>query len=390
MKRIFCLIFIFLVVLSFSSCKKEQTNKIPISSNVSESDPLGEKIEELLSGMTLEEKIAQMLIVEIENGESLPSPTPGGVILFEENFSSCNKTLDFISGLKNQSRHPLIVSVDQEGGSVQRLKGLHSPMATNIPSMYSLGKTEDTSLAFETGKVMAEEMGALGINVAFAPVLDIYSNPNNKVIGKRSFSYNPDTVSNMAINLAEGMETSGVIPTYKHFPGHGDTATDSHIKLPVIRKTKAELYSRELIPFERAIDNGAKIIMVGHIALPEITGDSTPATLSKEIITDLLITEMGFEGLVITDALNMGALTKNYSEEEIYKMAVEAGVDLLLMPENPSLAISVIKENFTEKRINASVKKILFFKYKYLSDTVQYDILSIGSAEHKAVVDKIK
>ena len=390
MKKIFCLIFSVIFLLCLGSCKNQEPNKLPVSSDVSEASLLEEKIEELLGSMTLEEKIAQMLIVEVKNGQNLSSPVPGGIILFEENFTSCQKTYDFINGLKAQSEHPLIVSVDQEGGSVQRLKSLHSPKATNIPSMYSLGKTEDCLLAYETGRVMAEEMGALGINVAFAPVLDIYSNPNNKVIGKRSFSENPHTVSDMAINLAKGMEESGVIPTYKHFPGHGDTATDSHIKLPIIRKTKAELYSQELIPFERAINNGAKIIMVGHIALPEITGDNTPATLSKEIITNLLIKEMGFEGLIVTDALNMGALIKNYSQEEIYKMTVGAGTDLLLMPQNPDLAIKVIKENFTEERINASVKKILYFKYKYLSVSVQYDIISIGSAEHKATVDRIK
>lgn len=390
MKRIFCLIFIFALVFSFSSCKKQVNKKIPISSDTTQTDQISEKVEELMSEMSLEEKISQMLITDIKNGQALFSPAPGGVILFEENFSSCDKTAEFISELKNQSDIPLMVSVDQEGGSVQRLNKLYSPKATYIPNMYSLGKTKDTSLAFETGRVMAEEMGALGINVVFAPVLDIYSNPQNTVIGKRSFSDNPDTVSNMAISLAKGLETSSVIPTYKHFPGHGDTATDSHIKLPIIEKTMAELYSEELIPFERAIENGAKIIMVGHIALPKVTGDNTPATLSKEIITGLLKDELGFDGIVITDALNMGALTKNYSQEEIYKMTVEAGADLLLMPQDPALAIKVIKENISEERIENSVKKILTFKYKYISESKSFDTSVIGSNSHKEIINKIK
>ena len=389
MKRLFCLCLVFVFVLSFASCKRQVNNKSPIPSYVSDADPLKEEIDALLNSLTIEEKISQMLITEVKNGQTLLSPAPGGIILFEENFSSCKATAKFIKELKNQSRLPLIVSVDQEGGKVQRLKNLHSPKATNIPSMYYLGKTNDTFLAFETGRVMAAEMGALGINVTFAPVLDIYSNPNNKVIGKRSFSENPDTVSDMAINLANGLEATGVYATYKHFPGHGDTATDSHIKLPVIRKTKAQLYKEELIPFKNAIENGAKIIMVGHIALPEITGDNTPATLSKEIITDLLIKEMGFEGLIVTDALNMGALTKNFSEEEIYKMTVEAGTDLLLMPQDPLLAVKVIKENFSQDRINESVRKILYFKLKYLSEIPDYDISAIGSKEHREIINKI-
>lgn len=389
MKRIFYVILAFILALSFCSCKKEANNKTEVSSVVSEVDPFEEKIEELLSSMTLDEKISQMLIVEVENRKALPSPAPAGVILFEENFSSCNNTVDFINTLKNQSQHPLIVSVDQEGGSVQRLEKLYFPKATYIPYMYELGKTHDTDLAYQVGRVMAEEMAALGINVAFAPVLDIYSNPENTVIGKRSFGENPDTVSSMAITLAKGLEENGVMPTYKHFPGHGDTEVDSHKALPVISKTKEELYKEELIPFKAAIENDAKIIMVGHIALPLITGDNTPATLSKEIITDLLKTEMGYNGLVITDALNMGALIKNYSDEEIYKMAVEAGNDLLLMP-NPDLAIKVIKENFSEERIDSSVRKILTFKYTYLSEPKSFDLSVIGSSIHKEIINKIK
>lgn len=387
-KRIICLTLVLILVFTFSSCKTKEIGKIPVSSV---SDGLSEEeIDELLSEMTLEEKIAQMLIVEIKNDEPLPSPTPGGVILFEENFTQCSRTKEYITDIKAQSQHPLIVSTDQEGGKVQRLNGLYSPKATPIPAMYSLGKTGDTHLAFDTGKVMAEEMAALGINVAFAPVLDIYSNPENTVIGSRSFGENPQTVSDMAISLAKGMTEVGVIPTYKHFPGHGDTATDSHISMPIINRTKAELYARELIPFKEAIENGAEIIMVGHIALPRVTGNNTPATLSREIITGLLKEEMGFEGLIVTDALNMGALSKNYSDEEIYKMTVEAGADLLLMPEDPQLAIKVIEENFSEERINASVKKVLEFKYMYLAETPAYTLSCIGSDEHKAVINKIK
>lgn len=383
-KRILVLIFVLVSVLTVSSCKKEE-----IKPKTEEKDEIAEMVEETINNMTIDEKIAQMLIVDANRTTVLSSPAPGGVILFDSDFTTPYETQEYIATLKTQSSLPLIVSVDQEGGRVQRLSALTSPESTFIPPMYDLGKTGDTALAKSVGNIMAAEMGALGINVTFAPVLDVYSNPDNTVIGTRSFSENPHTVSDMALSLASGLYEKGVMPVYKHFPGHGDTATDSHYALPIINKTKAELYKTELIPFEAAIENGAEMIMVGHIALPQITGNTTPATLSKEIITDLLKNEMGYSGLVITDSLKMKAVTNTYSEEEIYRMAIEAGVDILLMPKNPELAMKVIKENFSKERINESVEKILYYKFKNLTDNPQYSLSVIGSIEHKKIINQI-
>jgi beta-N-acetylhexosaminidase len=193
----------------------------------------------------------------------------------------------------------------------------------------------------------------------------------------------------MAISLAKGLEDNNVIATYKHFPGHGDTDVDSHIDLPVSNKTLQELENEELIPFKSAIENNAKIIMIGHIALPEITGDDTPASLSKVIITDILKNQMGYKGLVITDALNMSALTKNYSYEEIYIKAIDAGVDLLLMPNSSKEAVEYIKNSVSEERIDESVRKILTFKYTYLTGVNNLDITYLGGEEHKQIIDQI-
>ena len=381
-KKIFGLLLCFSLAFAFSGCKKPPENN-------AKTDYIAFEAEEMLNSMTIEEKIAQMIITEVKNDGILPSPAPAGVILFGENFTTGEDTKALINSLKAQSETPLIISTDQEGGRVQRLASLKKPEATNIPYMYDLGSQNDLSLAKDVGRVMATEMAALGVNLTFAPCLDVYSNPLNTVIGKRSFSENPSTVSAVSSALAEGLTEKGVQPCFKHFPGHGDTATDSHIALPIINKTKDELYKTELIPFEAAIENGAEMIMVGHIALPQITGDNTPSSLSKAIITDLLKNEMGYTGIVITDSFRMKGLTDNYSEEEAVKLSIEAGADIILMPQSFDNCMRIIKENFSEERINESVRKILYYKQKNLSELPKYDLSVIGCREHQITINKI-
>lgn len=355
-----------------------------------------EKVEYRMKHMTLDEKIAQMLVVYYtsdtvdSNLESiLQEVKPGGFILMKENITTYDQTKKFVDDVTKDSEIPMIISIDQEGGTVQRLKGISDVEVTNIPDMYDLGATGNLNLAYQVGKVMAEELRTIGVNVVYAPVLDVYSNELNTVIGKRSFSSDPQVVTDMASELAKGLEENGVIATYKHFPGHGDTEVDSHVDLPVVQKTYDELLNLELIPFQNAISSGAKMMMIGHIAVPEITGDNTPASLSKAIVTDTLKGKLGYQGLVITDALNMGALTKNYSKEEIYTQAIDAGVDLILMPSGSKQAIEFIRKNISEERINESVEKILKFKYTYLDQDHGLDKYYLGSSEHQAVIQQI-
>ena len=375
-----------------------------INSNLKPSStPLGpvqdltfeEKIDKIMNKMTIEEKIGQMLIiydthetVDKELKDFIEDVKPSGFIINQSNITTFAKTKKYIADLKANSEIPLIISIDQEGGSVQRLQNLEDKKATYVPSMFYVGKTKDYDLAYEVGQVLAEDMRTLGINVAYAPVCDIFSNPNNKVIGNRSFGTSPNLVANMCTSLGKGLEDNGIIATYKHFPGHGDTATDSHTSLPVINKTYEELLNNELIPFKKAIENNAKIIMVGHIAFPDLTNDNIPASLSKKIITNLLKNDLGYDGLVITDALNMGALINNYSDEDIYVKAVEAGVDILLMPTDAKKAIEVIKDNISVERIDESVKKILIFKYTYLKDNI-LDESYLNSKAHQDIINKI-
>lgn len=398
---------VFLVLLSgsiFLMLKHDDKDKIDdlkvdnqdTVNNLIIKDEIEKKVEDKLSEMTLDQKIAQMLVIDHRDTKTYDelyrefrNYMPGGFILFKENMDTYLKTKSLIENLKGYNDIPLIIGMDQEGGLVQRLKYIKDVQVTDIPYMYYLGQTNDESLAYDVGRVMAEELRTIGVNVVFSPDIDVYSNPDNTVIGKRSFGSDYLLVSKMANSLARGLEDTGVIPTYKHFPGHGDTATDSHKDLPIINKSYAELQNLELQTFKRAIDNNAKLIMVGHIALPEVTGDNTPASLSKVLITDILKNEMNYEGLVITDALNMKALTNSYTAEEIVTKAVEAGVDILLMPGDVKSTIDYVKNNISVERIEESVKKILIFKYKYLSNYELLDREYLGSEEHKEIISKI-
>ena len=393
MKKLFCFLFVLLFIAS--GCNKE------INTPNRESDKEN-RIEEQLKEMSLEEKIGQMLIVSYEGTNVteelfslLNQVKPGGFILFSNNFSDYEQTQKLIADIKSTSKIPMFISIDQEGGRVQRIKNLSDQEVTIIPPMYEIGLTRDEDFAYQVGKVIGEELRVFDINMDFAPVLDIYSNPNNTVIGDRSFGTTSDIVSTMAISLASGLQDTGVISVYKHFPGHGDTLEDSHDTLPIVTKTKEELMNFELIPFIQAIENGAEAIMVGHIAVPSITKDNTPATLSKVLIQDLLKDELGFQGLVITDGLNMKSLTNLYSQEEIYINAILAGVDILLMPEFSLNTIEIIKNavlngEISEERIDDAVTKILTLKHEKLSNDNPYTRDYLNSINHKEIINKIK
>ena len=360
------------------------------------------KAEQLMKNMTLEEKIGQMLIVYYRTSEAdsnlvniLNEVKPGGFILFGENFESYEQAKKMIDTINSTSDIPMFMSVDQEGGRVQRIKNLSDANVTIIPSMNRVGNMNDEKLSYDVGRVVGEELRVFGINMDFAPVLDIYSNVDNTVIGNRSFGNTSEIVTKMGLSFAKGLQSTGVIPVYKHFPGHGDTSEDSHYTLPVITKTKEQLEELELIPFKEAIKNNAKVIMIGHLAVPNITGDNTPASLSKKVINDWLKEELGYKGLVITDALNMGALTNDYSKKEIYVNAINAGVDLLLMPSPSKEAVRIIKEavangEISEKQIDESVLKILELKCDELYKDKKYTKDYLGSTEHQEIISKIK
>lgn len=391
-----------LVLLIFlCGCNNKETNVVGKFIFKIE-DPINLRVNKEIQELSLEEKVGQMIFISNESNtytnnlrNQLEEVKPGGFILFKENFTSYEKSLDLIKNIKESSKIPMFIGIDQEGGTVQRLYKLSDCSASKIPNMYDVGKTEDENLAADVARVLAEELRVFGINLDFAPSLDVFSNPLNTVIGKRAFGSNSTIVSKMGLAFGKSLEKNGIIPVYKHFPGHGDTSADSHYSLPVINKSFGELENLELIPFKEAIKSGVDVIMVGHLALPKVTGDNVPASLSKTIITDILKNKLGFNGIVTTDAVNMGALTKNYTESEIYEMSINAGVDVILMPNNPIKAKDIIVnlvENgkISEKRIDESVSKILEVKYRKIEENYDnyLDKSYLSSAEHKNILNK--
>jgi beta-N-acetylhexosaminidase len=337
------------------------------------------EIARMVANMSLEEKVGQMLLagvqgttVDADAARMIKEDRVGGIILYKDNLAGgVRSSVELLNGLKAANAGhpaPLFLSVDQEGGRVSRLP----KDFVSMPSNAEVGRTDRTSLAERMGGLIARQIRLLGFNTDFAPVLDVNSNPNNPVIGDRSFGSRPQRVAGMGVAEMDGIRGGGVIPVVKHFPGHGDTAVDSHLDLPVIRKSESELESLELIPFESAVRSGADAVMVAHILFPELDPD-VPASLSEPIINGLLRGKLGFDGVVFTDDLSMGAITKHYGLEDAAVRAVLAGADVLLMAHGydtehrirAKLLESVRGGRIPESRIDESAARILKLKRAY-------------------------
>lgn len=277
----------------------------------------------------------------------------GGFCLFGGNV---DRTPDLILAMQSLADHRLLVASDLERGVGQQLEG-----ATVFPSLMMCGATGEPDLAFAQGCVTAVEARAAGINLVFAPVADVHTEDTNPIIGVRAFGTEPTMVAEFVTAFVKGLQRGGVAATVKHFPGHGDTQRDSHIELPVVDADRATLEARELVPFRARFAEGAKALMTAHVEYPAL--DSGSATLSRFIMTELLREALGFEGLVVTDALLMGGIAKHHGSGEAAVLALEAGVDVLLMPADAELAIqgvvdAVATGRLTEERLDASIARI--------------------------------
>lgn len=333
-------------------------------------------IEDFVNKMTLDEKIGQMIVagfngtdVNEELINLVNTNKVGGVILFKRNIETSEqlkKLNNNIDGLNKEI--PLFISVDEEGGRVNRLP---SDME-NFPSAREVGLKNDKDYAYNNGKSIGESLKVTGFNMNYAPVLDIFSNPKNTVIGDRAFGSDVETVSTMGIATMKGIEEEGIISVIKHFPGHGDTSVDSHYGLPIVYKTLEELENFELIPFKKAIKEGCKAIMVSHILLDKIDKQN-PSSMSETVVTDILREQLGFDGVVITDDMEMGAITENFTVEDACVQSIIAGCDIVLIGSgNESIynTIKAIKDSIsngkiTEERINESVVRIIKLKNEY-------------------------
>lgn len=339
----------------------------------------------IIASMTLEEKVAQLFVVTpdalagdneaaqtgVASREAFNKVPVSGIVYFSKNLQSEVQTRELLADYQrfSQERLNLLVfnCVDEEGGTVARIAANSAFEAANVGDMADIGATGDASLSYEAGLTISGYLTDLGFNMNFAPVADVLINAENKVIGKRSFGSDANIVAQMVISQLRGLKEGGVTGVVKHFPGHGATAQDTHNGEAYTDSTLAEMFARELIPFQAAIDNGVEVIMIGHFTAPRVTGDSTPCSLSGTIMTDILRMQMGYEGIVITDALNMGAITQSYESAEASIKAIEAGVDLLLMPEDFYEAYEGVLEavksgRLSEERINESLMRIISLK----------------------------
>ncbi|MCR5403167.1 MAG: hypothetical protein K6E91_05010 [Butyrivibrio sp.] len=416
----------------------------------------GAAVEDILAGMTTRQKIEQMMLVSYRIWKEIPQAgdedvnktvenaegdTPGvnvtelndviredvrnhnygGTVLYAQNYVDAEQTLRLISDMQStcveSGTLPMIIATDQEGGNVARVT-----FGTSGVGNMALAATGDPENAKKMAEVYGKELALLGVNADYAPVVDINNNPNNPVIGVRSFSDDPEKVSEYGIAYMNGLKDSGTIATLKHFPGHGNTDTDSHTGFPCIHSTYDELKSFELIPFQKLIDAGVDMIMTAHIQYPEIetqtyksiaNGEEVylPATMSHTILTDILRKDMGFEGVIVTDALDMAAITDNFDPRDVIKLAINAGADMLMLPiivdsdvfetthEMTDAAVDMAENGEIDmEMVDASVKRILTLKKKYgILDKTDFEVTSEqvdaakegigGESRNKAAMD---
>ncbi|MFW6378113.1 MAG: beta-N-acetylhexosaminidase [Bacillota bacterium] len=338
--------------------------------------------DKIISDMSLQEKLGQLIMVGF-NGQRLTAELKemiskynvGGIIYFARNIENPEQIFKLSSEIQRLSMEsnsiPALISADEEGGVVTRVNGM-----THMPGLMAVGATGNYQEAYKAAKATAEQLKYLGINMNLAPVLDINNNPKNPVIGVRSFGSDPLEVSRFGKEYINGLQEAGVVACGKHFPGHGDTSVDSHHDLPVIEYGPDRLNKVELKPFREAIKAGIDSIMTAHIAFPELTSEAgLPATLSEEILTGILREKLGFEGMIITDCMEMNGIVGTYGTVPAGVMTIQAGSDQVLVSHNRRKQLAVLEEleravndgRLSETRIDESVKRVLRLKQQRLS-----------------------
>lgn len=350
-----------------------------------EPDRLGDLVRSHISTMPLEDKVAGLFIVTpeaitgvttaIQAGEgtqaALNEYALGGLIYFDKNIVDKEQLKLMLSSTVSMSRYPIFLAVDEEGGSVSRVarSGID---VIQVGDMASIGESGDTAQAYEAGVNIGEYLNELGFNLDFAPVADV-AGSGNGVMGDRVFGSDARLVGDMVSNVVDGMEGTGISSCLKHFPGIGDTDSDTHDGRVETTKTLDEMRASDFIPFQAGIEAGADFVMVSHVTVSAVDGDALPSSLSKTMMTDVLRNELGFQGVIITDALNMSAITEYYTTEEAAVKAIVAGADMLLMPDDfyaayDAVLAAVQDGTIPEERIDESLERIYRVKYKNMVD----------------------
>ncbi|MCD7726437.1 MAG: beta-N-acetylhexosaminidase [Clostridiales bacterium] len=345
-----------------------------------EEDDLGKLVDTLISEMPVEDKVAGLFVVTPEaitgvstaiqagNGtqEALNQYAVGGLIYFDQNISDKEQITEMLSNTTAMSKYPIFLAVDEEGGSVSRVANSGIDVI-QVGDMAEIGAAGDMTQAYEAGVTIGAYLTEIGFNVDFAPVADVVPEDGSSVLEDRSFGSDAQTVSDMVANMVEGIEGTGVSSCLKHFPGIGSASEDTHDGRVETTKTLEEMRQTDFLPFQAGIEAGADFVMVSHITASAVDEDGVPSSLSEVIMTDILRDELGFEGVIITDALNMTAITDYYTSEEAAVKAIEAGADMLLMPEDfdaayEGLLAAVQAGEISEERIDESLRRIYRIK----------------------------
>jgi len=337
-------------------------------------------VESCISELSLEDKIAALFFITPEQltgtaqvvragnttKEKLLQYPIGGLIYFENNIQSSDQVKEMLKNTHDMSKYPIFLATDEEGGRVAAVA--NSGLTENVGPMFEIGMTGEADNAKNAGNTIGNYLKELGFNTNFAPVADVLNGNSVENLGNRSFGTDPAVVADMAAAFAEGSKEAGIFTTMKHFPGLGNTSSDTHDGMAIIESTLDEMRSFDFLPFNAGIRNGIDFVMMGHVSVPNITGDNTPASLSPYMVTEILRNELGYQGIIITDALNMGAIKEYYDSAEACLKALEAGVDMLLMPENFAEAYNAVLEavqsgKISEERVNESLRRIYRVKY---------------------------
>lgn len=367
---------------------ESQVDPVVIEAPVSSEEPaeeeeksyLDEIVDSCIAEMPIEDKVAGLFFITPEaltgtdvairagdtTKEKLSQYAVGGLIYFEQNMKSKEQLTEMLSNTKNWSKYPLFIGVDEEGGSVSRV--VKAGLADNPGSMGDIGASGDAAKAKEAGSAIASYLSGYGFNFDFAPVADVLLE-GNTTIGDRSFGSNASEVGGMVAASVEGLQEGGVSACLKHFPGLGSTLEDTHDGMVTVEKTLEDFGTTDFISFQAGIDAGADFVMVSHLSVPNITGDKTPCSISEKVITEILRGQLGFNGVVITDAMDMGAITEYYTADEAAVKALQAGADMILMPEDFETAYNGVLQavndgTLSEDRINESLRRIYRVKYK--------------------------
>ena len=347
-----------------------------------------------LTSLTLRQKVGQLFIIRPEYLDTSLAPqqifegkvtgsreiTPamkdfynqypaGGIVLFFRNIEDEAQLTLFTKQIHSLGAEYPLICIDEEGGRVARIANNDAFDLPKFESMQAIGDSGDPALACECGNTIGTYLRRYGIDIDFAPVADVNSNPDNTVIGDRSFSSDPLIAGNMCSAFLEGLEQTGVAGCLKHFPGHGDTSTDSHLGYVELNKSRPELEQTELLPFKIGIQNGAGLIMSAHISVPKVTGSEEPCSLSYTMLTQILREELGYNGIIITDALEMRAVSSKYDSAQACIKALQAGADILLMPFDyvqafEGVLAAVEDGRISEDRIDRSLERIAALKNK--------------------------